>query len=104
MSVELVVLLPLVVAILAVAVQALLAVQTAWEVRVAARAAARSHAFGGDAKAAARGHLRAPLERGLKVTAAADGDVRVSVRIPAVVPWLGLGRTAATSHFHPQSG
>ena len=31
-----------------------------------------------------------------------DGDVRVSVRIPTVVPSVRLGRVSATSHFRPQ--
>ena len=101
-SVELVVLLPVVLAILAVAFQALLAVQAAWEVRVAARAAARAHAFGGDATEAARAHLRDRLERGLRVRADSGGDVRVSVRIPSLLPAVALGRATATSHFRPQ--
>ena len=40
-------LLPAVLVILALACQALLAGQAVWEARVAARAAARAHAFGG---------------------------------------------------------
>jgi hypothetical protein len=102
-AVELVAVLPAVLAILAVAWQALLAGQAVWEVRVAARAAARANAVGGDARAAARAHLRPGLEPGLKVEAAADGDVRVSVRIPTVVPAIDLGRATATSHFRPQN-
>ncbi len=101
-AVELVVLLPVVLALLAVAWQALLAGQAVWEARVAARAAARADALGADAAAAARAHLRPHLERGLLVRAAPDGAVRVSVRIPAVVPALRLGRVSATSHFRPQ--
>jgi hypothetical protein len=88
--------------ILAVALQALLAGQAAWEARVAARSAARAHAFGADAAAAARSHLRPRLERGLQVRTSSDGDVRVSVRIPTVVPAVRLGRVSATSHFRPQ--
>jgi uncharacterized protein (UPF0333 family) len=103
-SVELVVLLPVIVVVLAVAFQALLAGQAVWEVRVAARAAARAHAFGGDAAGAARAHLRPRLERGLRVRTSDDGDVRVSVRIPTVLPALALGRASATSHFRPQGG
>ena len=103
-SVEFVVLLPVILVVLAAAYQALLAGQTLWEVRVAARAAARAQALGSDARAAARTHLRSRLERGLRVSASDAGDVRVSVRIPAVLPALGLGRVSATSHFRPQSG
>jgi hypothetical protein len=103
-SVELVVLLPVIVVVLAVTYQALLAGQAVWEVRVASRAAARAHAFGADATAAARTHLRSGLEPGLRVTTQDAGDVRVSVRVPTVLPALGLGRVSATSHFRPQTG
>ena len=103
-SVELVVLLPVIVLVLAIAFQALLAGQAVWEARVAARAAARAHAFGADASAAARSHLRPRLERGLRVRTGDDGDVRVSIRIPTVLPTVALGRASATSHFRPQGG
>ena len=103
-SVELVVLLPVIIVVLAVAYQALLAGQAVWEVRVASRAAARANAFGADATAAARTHLRSALERGLRVTTEDAGDVRVSVRIPTVLPAIRLGRVSATSHFRPQTG
>ena len=103
-SVEFVALLPLILVIVAVAWQALLAGQAVWEARVAARAAARANAFGGDAAAAARAHLPSKLERGLKVAADLDGDVRVSLRVPTVLPSVRLGRVGATSHFRPQGG
>ena len=103
-SVEFVALLPLIVVVLAVAYQALLAGQALWEVRVASRAAARAHALGADATAAARTHLRPGLERGLRITTRDPGDVRVSVRVPTVLPAVRLGRVSATSHFRPQNG
>jgi hypothetical protein len=102
-AVELVALLPVVLAVLAVTLQALLAGQAVWEARVAARAAARAHAFGADATAAARSHLRPRLERGLRVRTWRDGDVRVSVGLPTVLPSVRLGRVSATSHFRPQA-
>jgi hypothetical protein len=102
-AVELVALLPALVAIIALAWQVLLAGQAVWEARVAARAAARAHAFGSDARAAAEDHLRARLEPGLRVRTEADGDVHVSVRIPTVLPAIRLGRATATSHFRPQA-
>lgn len=101
-TVELVALLPVVLLVLAAAVQALLAGQALWEVRVAARAAARANAFGADATAAARAHLRHRLEHGLRVRTSPDGHVRVSVPIPSVLPSLRLGHVSATSHFRPQ--
>jgi hypothetical protein len=103
-SVEFVVLLPVIAAVLAVGYQAVLAGQAVWEVRVAARAAARAHSFGADPATAARSHLRPGLEPGLQVRAADDGDVRVSVRVPTVLPAVHLGRVSATSHFRPQGG
>ena len=102
-SVELVALLPAVLVVLALVYQALLAGQAVWEARVAARAAARANAFGADAAAAARAHLRHRLDRGLRVQTSTDGDVRVSIRIPSVLPSLRLGRVSATSHFRPQT-
>ena len=101
-AVEFVALLPAILVIVALAWQALLAGQAVWEARVAARAAARAHAFGADATDAARAHLRPRLEHGLKVHAGAGGDVRVSVRIPTVLRAVDLGRVSATSHFRPQ--
>jgi hypothetical protein len=103
-SVELVVLLPAIVVVLAVGYQAVLAGQAVWEARVAARAAARAHSVGGDARTAARAHLPTALERGLRVSTEDSGDVRVSVRVPAVIPSIRLGHVSATSHFRPQSG
>jgi len=97
------VLLPVIVLVLAIAYQALLAGQAIWEVRVASRAAARAHSLGADPAAAARSRLRSGLERGLRVTPSDAGDVRVSVRVPAVIPTVRLGRVAATSHFRPQT-
>ncbi len=101
-AVELVALLPLIALLLALAYQALLAGQAAWAAHVAARAAARANAVGTGATAAARAHLPAGLERGLRVHATSGGDVRVSVEVPRVLPALSLGHVAATAHFRPQ--
>jgi Flp pilus assembly protein TadG len=101
-SVEFVALLPLIVLVLFAGWQLLLAGDALWNARAAARAAARAQAVGDDPREAARDHLPAPLERGLRVTTDADGDVRVSVRIPAVIRALDVGRVAATGHFERQ--
>jgi hypothetical protein len=103
-AVELVALLPLVALVLALAVQCLVAGHAAWQARVAARAAARATAVGADPAGAARAHLPATLERGLQVNPSPQGDVRVSLRIPKVLPALDLGRVTATAHFRPQQG
>jgi hypothetical protein len=102
-SVELVASLPVIVLILAFGWQAVWAGQAIWNARVAARAAARAHAVGADAERAARDHLPRRLERGLRVSPRPSGSVRVSIRVPSVLPSLGLGRVGATSHFRPQS-
>jgi hypothetical protein len=103
-AVELVALLPLLAAVLALAWQIVLAAQAAWAAGVAARAAARAHAVGTDAAAAARAHLPRSLERGLKVAPRGDGGVTVSLRIPAVMRGVDLGRATATARFDPQHG
>jgi hypothetical protein len=103
-AVELVALLPLVALVLAVGYQFVVAGHAAWEARVAARAAARANAVGVDATRAARAHLPPALERGLRVHAEPQGDVRVSLCIPQILPAVSLGRVAATAHFRPQSG
>jgi hypothetical protein len=102
--VELVALLPLVAVLLGIALQFVLAGQAVWHARVAARAAARAHALGEDARAAALAHLPATLERGLRVRESAGGDVRVSIRIPAVLHAVRPGRATATARFERQDG
>jgi hypothetical protein len=101
-AVELVALLPLVAAVLALAWQAILAGHAAWAATTAARAAARAAAVGADPAAAARAHLPASLERGLRVSRAGPGAVELSLRIPPVLAAVSLGRVSATGHFRPQ--
>jgi hypothetical protein len=96
--------LPVIVAIVALAWQAVIAGQAVWAARVAARAAARAHAVGADAAAAARAHLPQRLEHDLRVHTTDDGDVRVTVRVPTILPAIRLGRISASSHFRPQGG
>ncbi len=85
-AVEFVAVLPIVLVVIVLGGQALLAGQAVWQARVAARAAARANAFGGDAAAAARDHLPSKLEHGLQVRAGTGGDVRVSIRVPTRAP------------------
>lgn len=103
-SVELVALLPLIAAMLALAWQAVLAGHAVWAVTSAARAAARAAALGGDPATAARAHLPASLERGLRISLAREGEVGLSVRVPRVVAALPVGRVRAEGHFRPQDG
>jgi hypothetical protein len=101
-TVELVVLLPCLVALLAALWQLALLGYAHWAAGAAARAAARAHAVGSDPARAARAHLAASLERGLRVSAT-DGDARVAVRVPRLPGLPSLGRVHATAHFEPQS-
>jgi hypothetical protein len=101
-TVELVALLPCLVALLAAAWQLVLAGDARWSAATAARAAARAAAVGGDAEAAARRHLPARLEAALRVTEAGRGRVRVSLAVPPVIHGLRPGRVGAESSFTPQ--
>ena len=102
-TVELVVVLPALVLVLAVAWQAVLAAEARWAAGVAARASARAAAVGASPEAAARAHLPERLERGLAVRPGPrTGLVRVSVVVPGVVRGLEVGAVSATGAFEAQ--
>jgi TadE-like protein len=101
-TVELVALLPCLVAVVAAAWQLVLAGDAKWSAATAARAAARAAAVGGDAEAAARRHVPARLERGLRVTQAGQGRVGVSLQVPPVIHGIQPGRVRAEAGFAPQ--
>jgi Flp pilus assembly protein TadG len=102
-AVELVAVLPVLIALLAGVWQVALVGHAAWSAGAAARAAARAHAVGSDPRAAARAHLPASLERGLRVREAArSGEVTVTIRVPSVIGAGRLGRVSATSAFAVQ--
>ena len=100
-AVELVSVLPLVVALLAALWQLAVFAHTAWSASSAAHAAARAEAIGLSPGRAARAHLPARLERGLRLRASADGRVKVTVRVPSSFG-LRLGTTSAVARFTPQ--
>jgi Flp pilus assembly protein TadG len=100
-AVELVAVLPLVVALLAALWQLAVFAHTAWSASSAAHAAARAEAIGLSPARAARAHLPARLERGLVLRTAADGRVRVTVHVPSSFG-LHLGTTSALARFTPQ--
>jgi hypothetical protein len=102
-TVELVALLPCLVALLAAVWQAVLVGWAAWGAHAAARAAARAHAIDRDAVGAARRHLPRDLERGLRVTSGERGAVRVVVRIPSPPALPSLGHIGADGRFEPQT-
>lgn len=101
-AVELVALLPLVIVVAAVLWQIALAGHAAWAAGAAARAAARAGAVGDDARQAAHNALPADLRRGLRLSEAAEGRLRVQVAIPAVTPGLDLGSASADARFPAQ--
>jgi hypothetical protein len=103
-TVELIALLPLLVAGLLAAWQVVLAAHTAWSAHAAARAVARAHEVGSDELAAARRALPPSLDRRVRIAAPdADGRAVVRVRVPPVLPGLQLGAITAHAGFAPQS-
>lgn len=84
-AVELVAVLPFVLLVGLVLWQIALTGHTLWTCANAARVAARAEAVGQDAERAARSALPDGLERGLEVTASAEGDVEVRLRVPLVM-------------------
>jgi Flp pilus assembly protein TadG len=103
-AVELICVLPLLAAVLALAWQLIVAGHAAWAVATAARAAARAAAVGADPASAARAHLPQALESGLRVIDRQAGAVEVSVEVPRILAGLSVGRVASTSRFRPQDG
>ena len=102
-TVELVAMLPVLAALLAGVWQAALGGRAFWAATSAAGAAARAHAVGADPGQAARSRLPDALEHDLQVTTGQDGDVRVTVRIPALPGLPSPGRARAGAHFEPQT-
>jgi hypothetical protein len=102
-AVELVALLPVVLVVIAAIWQAALAGHAFWAATTAARAAARAHAVGADPRTAARAHLPASLEHGLRVTTGPGGAVEISVRIPPLPGLPAPGHVHAGARFEPQS-
>lgn len=100
-AVELVVLLPVVVLLLAGAWQLVLAGHARWSASAAAHAAARARAIGLDALPAARASLPASLDRRVEVEETARG-VAVRLTVPSVVPGLELGTLTAHATFANQ--
>ena len=86
-TIELIAALPVVLLLAAVAWQLALVGHTAWLAAHAARSGARADVVGRDAATAARRSLPRSLERGLRVERVSGGGVRVSVRVPLLVPW-----------------
>lgn len=101
-AVEVVALLPLLVAGLAGSWQVVLAAHAGWSASAAARAAARAHAVGGEELAAARAALPPSLDRRVHVRLPDGGGVAVDVEIPTILPGLDLGSLTARASFADQ--
>ncbi len=104
-AVELIAVLPVAAALLALGWQAVLAGHAAWAATAAARAAARAAALAhAPAPVAARpAGLRASRPARASPTTA-PARVTVSVRVPSVLPGVRLGRVQAGSSFRRQDG
>ncbi len=101
-TVELVALLPALVLCGAIVWQLALAGQAAWGAGTAARAAARAHAVGADARATAARSLPHRLRPGLRVRATAAGEVGVTVAVPSVLSRRPLTTVTSRARFAPQ--
>jgi hypothetical protein len=101
-AVELVAVLPVLAALLFGLWQTALLGHASWSAAAAARAAARAQALGLDARAAARAHLPARLERGLRVRSSDGAEVTVSVRVPSVLGTRRMGRVSSRAAFAVQ--
>jgi TadE-like protein len=85
-SVELVAVVPVLLIVTLAVAQLAVAGYALWSAGAAARAGARAGYVGGDAEAAARRSLPAPLRHGAQVK---DSDsVEVRVRAPALIPGI----------------
>jgi hypothetical protein len=85
-SVELVAAIPVLLVATLVVAQLAVAGYALWSAGAAARAGARAGYVGGDAEAAARRSLPAPLRRGARFED--SGGVEVRVRAPALLPGI----------------
>jgi len=101
-SVEFVALLPALAVCLVIAGQAVAAGWALWSAGIAARAGARAEQVGADGEAAARRALPASLQAGAAVSS--DEGVRVRVRVPALVPGVGMPSVTAASTLDAGTG
>jgi hypothetical protein len=99
---ELVVVVPLLVALVAAVAQLAVAGYALWTAGDAARAGARAAAVGGDAEAAARSALPGWLERDAEVDDA--GPVEVRVAAPALLPGVPAIPVSAATDLDPGAG
>jgi pilus assembly protein CpaE len=102
-TIELVAMVPVVLAMGVIAWQLALAGHAAWMSAHAARVAARASLVGRDPTVAARSAVPASMRRGLTVTRPREGGVRVTVPVPGLLPGRGSpAHVAATSSLGRQ--
>ena len=99
---ELVAIVPIAVASVALVAQLAIAGFSLWTAADAARAGARAVAVGGDPEAAARSALPGWLERGAEIET--SGPVEVRVRAPAVVPGVPAIAVGTSTELDPGGG
>lgn len=101
-AIELVVIVPLLIALLAVVAQLAVAGYALWSAGDAARAGARAMQVGGDAEAAALSALPGWLERSAEIDAA--GPIEVQVKAPALLPGVPAIPLSAATALDPVGG
>jgi hypothetical protein len=94
-SVELLAVIPALIACAVIAAHGIVAGWALWSAGNAARAGARAELVGGDGERAARNALPARLRAGSEIDA--GEQVRVRVRVPALIPGLELPRVGAAA-------
>ena len=99
---ELVVIVPVLLALLAAVAQLAVAGYALWTAGDAARAGARAAEVGGDAEVAARSALPGWLERRAEVDA--DGPVEIRVEAPALLPGIPAIPIIASTDLDPAPG
>jgi len=103
-SVELVAVIPALLLVVVIAVQLALVGYGLWSAADASRAGARAAHVGGEAREAARSAIPQALERGAKVRRGPDERVRVTVRVPSLLPGAEAIPVRAATGLDPGAG
>jgi len=101
-SAELVAIVPALLIAVLIAAQVGLLGYAMWSAGVAARAGARAAHVGGDAEAAARSALPAPLGDGAEV--GGENEIEVRIRVPSLIPGLPRVPLEASAALGPGDG
>lgn len=101
-SAELVAIVPALLVAVLIAAQIGIVGWALWSAGSAARAGARAAHVGGDAEQAARSALPGRLRRGARVSD--EGQVRVRVRVPSLIPGVPRVPLEAGAGLDPEAG